>query len=237
MGLTAFAAAGRARTLGSPGEPGRLRQRAALLFEIFGTLTMLHGIRVQVRGRIPRGPALLAANHLSYIDPVAVGSLLPCVPVSKIEVSGWPVVGAFARRLGVLFVDRSSRGSGTRVAWEAARALREGLPVLNFPEGTTTAGNGVLPFRAGLFGVARRAGVPVLPIHLAYEPVRAAWIGADTFLPHYLRIAGESEVLARVSFGDPILPETCSSATGLAEAARTRVTELAGSAHVPAASS
>jgi 1-acyl-sn-glycerol-3-phosphate acyltransferase len=170
---------------------------------------------------------------VSWLDPLVVASAVDCVPVSKSDVAGWPLVGRFASAFGVLFVDRGDVGGGIRVLRQAARALAGGLCVLNFPEGTTTAGDRVLPFSRGLFGLAARAGVPVVPVALAYAPRDLAWTGQATFLPHYLRLAAGGAARARVRFGAPLPPGR--PAAVLAGDAREAVAALLGARHAAAA--
>jgi 1-acyl-sn-glycerol-3-phosphate acyltransferase len=198
----AWQTAARLRRLGAGAEA---EDRALCLRDGARRFLDLHGIEVRLSGPIPEGPALLASNHVSWLDPLVVAGLVPCVPISKMDVSGWPVIGAIVQELGVVFTQRDDRRSGVRVLRAARAAFGHGLPVLNFPEGTTTRGASVLPFRKGLFGVAREAGVPVVPVALAYDPVDLAWVGDDSFLPHYLRLAGGGRARARVRFG-PALP-------------------------------
>ncbi len=225
-GLSALAAAGRMRQLRKASSNAARRERALLLRDFFAELVRLHRIEVHASGPVPLGPALLASNHVSYLDPIVIGSLVPCVPISKLDVAVWPIIGGLARELGVLFVERSDRHSGMRVMRGAARAFAERLAVLNFPEGTTTTGESVLPFKDGLFGLASRAGVPVVPVSVAYDAPLAAWIGEQSFLPHYFRIAGEERVRVRLRFGAAIPHARHASATELARSARDRVGEM-----------
>ncbi len=220
--------------------PDARRERARLMHDLCSGVTALHGLEVHVEGGIPWGPCVVASNHVSWLDPIILCGLAPCVPISKLDVSGWPVVGSLARELGGLFVDRRDARSGARVLRGAARALEDGLPVLNFPEGTTTRGDRVLPFRGGVFALARSAAVLVVPVAIAYDPPELAWVGDDTFLPHYLRLAGSPGARARVQFGSPIASRSYATAAELAAAARARVEGLLAGpgqrgAHGPAA--
>jgi 1-acyl-sn-glycerol-3-phosphate acyltransferase len=109
--------------------------------------------------------------------------------------------------------------------------LYQGASVLSFPEGTTSDGDGVQPFRAGLFAVARRDRVPVAPVSIAYDDRRMAWTGDAAFVPHYLRFAAAGGTVARVRFGPPMDGSSFGSAGELARAARGRVESLLRKRH------
>jgi 1-acyl-sn-glycerol-3-phosphate acyltransferase len=179
-----------------------------------------------VTGPIPAGPVVLVANHVSYLDPVVLVGLVPAVPISKREISHWPLIGGVARRHGVLFVDRSDAGSGARALRGARRALASGISVLNFPEGTTSGGEQVLPFRRGIFGLARHARVPVVPVSLRFDDPDLAWHGDALFLPHYAKLLARRDVTVRVRFGGPLTPERYGSAADLADEARAAVEHM-----------
>ena len=110
-----------------------------------------------------------------------------------------------------------------RGAW---RALAGGATVLNFPEGTTTDGRGVGPFRRGIFGLALLANAAIVPARVSYDDDRVPWFGGQTFAPHYWRLSGVSRVGARVRFGDPIAPGPHDRAEDLAQRAREAVAAL-----------
>jgi len=216
--------AGRARRAG--GDAAARWARAAVLADASRRVLALHGVTVRASGPLPVRPVLLAANHVSYLDPLAVAAWVACAPISKADLAHWPVFGAVARRTGVLFHERGDARSGMKVMREARRALEQGLPVLNFPEGTTSAGAGPLPFRPGLFGVARRAGVPVVPVAIACHPPELAWVGDATFVPHFLALAAREASEVRLTFGPPLRPEAYASAHDLAAAARACVSAM-----------
>jgi 1-acyl-sn-glycerol-3-phosphate acyltransferase len=235
MGLATLAAAARLRLLRFTSRFSSeraasirdgARERALVLRDASRRMLALHGIELDASGPLPLGPAILAANHVSWLDPLVVASLLPCVPISKGDVSAWPVVGGIARELGVVFVTRGNARSGMRVLRATQVALGHGLPVLNFPEGTTTRGESVLPFRKGVFGIARSAGVPVVPVALAYDPPELAWVGDDTFLPHWLKLASSRRARAFARLGAPIPAPEFGSALELARTARAEVARL-----------
>jgi 1-acyl-sn-glycerol-3-phosphate acyltransferase len=180
----------------------------------------LHGVEVVSSGSPPAGPAVIAANHLSYLDPLVVSSVAPCVSIAKGETVEWPLIGRGLCALGVIFVQRSSVNSGAVTLRRALRALRGGASVLNFPEGTTSDGRDVASFRRGVFGLGRLAGTPIVPTRIRFDDAGVAWYGGETFLPHYWRVARAPRVVARVAFGEPILPRPSDDPADLA--ARTR---------------
>jgi 1-acyl-sn-glycerol-3-phosphate acyltransferase len=164
----------------------------------------IHGVRIDVRGPRPSTPSLLAANHVSYLDPIAVMAIHPCLPAAKKQVADWPVFGSLARAGGIHFIDRGNRADGARVVRAFTATLEAGTSALNFPEGTTSDGEKTLPFRPGGFAAARIAGAPVVPVALRYEPRSLAWTGSATFVPHYLTFCAERTSTVRVRFGEPI---------------------------------
>jgi lyso-ornithine lipid O-acyltransferase len=100
------------------------------------------------------------------------------------------------------------------------------VPILNFPEGTTTEGNGCLRFRRGIFGVARLSGVPVTPLGIRLDSPELCWVGGALFLPHYLKTASRPHTRVRIEVGDAIDPGRYAHADALAREARARVSEL-----------
>lgn len=180
----------------------------------------LHGVQVVVRGRPPAAPAVIVGNHLGYLDPPALASVAPAIPIAKRELSRWPVVGELVREHRVLLVDRDDPYSGARVLRSALAHLASGASVLAFPEGTTTRGDRVLPFKRGIFGVARRLGAPVAPVAVRYSPAELAWVGDTWFLPHYLGMTAHRAARVELTFGALLDPRSAASPAALAEAAR-----------------
>jgi 1-acyl-sn-glycerol-3-phosphate acyltransferase len=223
-GATVTRLAARARAIRRSGD--RARDRASALRDGCRAVLNHHGIEVELEGLPPPGPVLLACNHVSWLDPIVVAAIAPCAPISKLDVRGWPVVGALAGRLGVIFHDRGSPRSGLMVLRQAEAALRNQVALLNFPEGTTTDGAGVLRFHKGLFGLAQRLGVAVVPVAVRYLPADLAWTGDATFVPHYLRLAARGRSRVRLRFGTPMRPGEHPTARTLAEAAHARVAAL-----------
>jgi 1-acyl-sn-glycerol-3-phosphate acyltransferase len=185
-----------------------------------GAIGRAHELVVTTRGEVPRGRALVVANHVSYLDPLAILPHCPALPLAKSEVAGWPVIGSIGAALGVMYVARDEALGRARTLRRVHDVLAAGAAVLNFPEGTTTAGDRVLPFWRGTFGIAQRLGVPVVPVTICYDDPDLAWFGGAAFVPHYLRVAARRRVTATVVFGAPMLPRTGEPAEAMAARAR-----------------
>jgi 1-acyl-sn-glycerol-3-phosphate acyltransferase len=161
-----------------------------------------------VYGPVPsRG--LVVANHLSYLDIAIVSAAMPCFFVSKTEVGRWPYFGRAARTGGTIFIDRSSRASTTEVAQQISERLRLQIPVLLFPEGTSSDGSQVLRFHSSLFEPAVAAAAPVTAAAVRYvledgsAERELCWFDDALFLPHLWKALGTAGLSAEVRFGEP----------------------------------
>ncbi len=125
------------------------------------------GIHVEASGA-PPAEGLVVSNHLSYMDVLVYSSLFPCLFVSKQEVGRWPVFGAFATMAGTIYVDRDRSAENREAVSSMEQALGAGLPVVLFPEGTSSNGDAVLPFRSPFFEPAVRAGAVVTTAAIGY---------------------------------------------------------------------
>lgn len=156
------------------------------------------GMRVVASGAPPRGPVVLVANHMSYVDIVALMTQCPAVFVAKSEVAGWPGIGWIARRIGTLFIERARVRDILRIVDGMRDALERGDPVAFFPEATTTSGRDVAPFKSSLFEAAARTGAPVVCATLHFvtdDPAdhptdRICWWGDMTFADHLYALLG-----------------------------------------------
>ncbi len=168
------------------------------------------GVRVTVDGHASVARGLLVANHLSWLDIVVTLATWRCAFVAKREVRAWPVIGTFADALGVVWIDRSRLRDVRRVLPLLERTLREGATVMLFPEGTTTDGHQVLPFRSALFQAARAADVPIVPLafsaHSDHGDASAlSWVGSETLVANVPRVAALRGAAIRVAVETPRL--------------------------------
>jgi 1-acyl-sn-glycerol-3-phosphate acyltransferase len=180
-------------------------------------MLVLMGIQVEIVGNPPSGGSGLAvSNHLGYADIPVLGSILPVTFVSKKEVGRWPVIGLLSNIAGTVYVDRNNRGGAGEFVREARERISAGERVLVFPEGTSTRGDDILPFKSVPFAaVAGLSGCTVLPLHvdvveIGGEPVvgslrdAVSWHGDAAFVPHAFRMLGLRGIRYRVVIGSPI---------------------------------
>ncbi|WDP91684.1 MAG: 1-acyl-sn-glycerol-3-phosphate acyltransferase [Desulfobacter sp.] len=163
-------------------------------------------IHIRVKGRVPGQGMLVVANHRSYLDIVVILSQMEAAFLAKAELKTWPVFGYAAQKGNTVFVERGDAASRARARQALADRIHDGVTVVIFPEGTTTAGPGLLPFKNGIFNTAAQQGIPVVPVAVTYDNPEAAWIGNDFFIPHFIRIFKSSPLKARLTFG-PVLEE------------------------------
>lgn len=169
-------------------------------------LRVLH-VRIEVNGDLPTS-GLIVSNHLSYLDILTFSTVFPCVFVSKKEVRSWPVFGLLAHLAGTRFLDRARQVDAHRVKNEVQEALEAGTRVVVFPEGTSSDGSSVLPFKPALFeAVAGRQTVTAA--HLRYSVTRGdvvndvCYWGDMTFFPHLLRLLSKPTIGVHLSLGQP----------------------------------
>jgi 1-acyl-sn-glycerol-3-phosphate acyltransferase len=187
--------------------PQNLRAaRAAWLQRTARAHLKIFGGSVNVSGEIPRS-GLLVSNHLSYLDIVMIGAVTPAVFVSKAEVRRWPVFGTLARLGGTIFIQREHRLQVGEVNREIETALADGALAVIFPEGTSSNGETVLPFRAPLLEPALRGGHEIFLACIQYElddgdaKTEVCYWGDHSFFPHLLNLLGKKSVRATLRFG------------------------------------
>jgi 1-acyl-sn-glycerol-3-phosphate acyltransferase len=163
------------------------------------------GIRLQVEGAPNAGGTLIVANHISWLDIMAVHAVIPQARfVSKADVKHWPLLSRLVTAGGTLYLERERKRDALRVVHLMAEALSAGQTVAVFPEGTTSDGRTLLPFHGNLLQAAIGAGVPVQPIALRYSDTTSAisdaveFVGETTLLRSLWQVANGEGVVAHV---------------------------------------
>lgn len=172
------------------------------------------GVRVRVEGAPRRGGVLLVGNHVSWLDIIVLGGLMPLCFVAKSEVAGWPVFGLLAKLKRCVFIERDRRLQSGEQAETIAGRLAAGEAVVLFPEGSTGDSVRLLPFRSSLLGATRLAeAVAVQPFAIRYthrsglrigriERPSIIWVGDMELLPHFKAILEGGPIDVVVRFGE-----------------------------------
>src|SRR5207249_11430411 len=156
-------------------------------------------------GNIPSS-GLLVSNHLSYLDVLVLAALSPCTFVAKREVKHWPVFGWFARLAGTVFVQRERPAQAAIAAGEIEAPLRTGVLVVLFPEGTSSGGDTILPFKSSLLEPAVQRTCPITAGLIQYELAEGdareevCYWRDMTMVPHLLNLLSKRSIRAFLSF-------------------------------------
>ncbi|HXF79574.1 MAG TPA: lysophospholipid acyltransferase family protein [Usitatibacter sp.] len=211
-------------------------RRRALLGWWSGKLLRILNVTTRVEGEPPgaheRG-ALVAANHVSWLDIFLVSSVRPTRFIAKSEIRDWGIVGWIADRAGTLFVRRDQLRDTARINALVHEALAGGDCVGLFPEGITTEGDVLLRFHTALFEPAVANQAHVHPAAIRYERPdgslcrEVSFRGERTFTQSISLIIGEPAVVARISFA-PIVETRGAHRREVAGAAQARIASLLG---------
>ena len=202
---------------------------------------LIFRIKVQIEGVVPRDiqQTIFVSNHLSYLDIPVIGSVLRASFVAKEDVSGWPVFGFLSNMQQTAFISRQRNKAGD-VQGNLDALLKDGKSLILFPEGTSTDGQSVFPFKSSLFSIAVGHSQPhlnIVPftinmIRVDGRPVLAqedrdtyAWhLKMDTPLEKHLwHFAKTDGAIIRLVFSPSILPNSHGDRKELAKACQEAV--------------
>lgn len=166
-------------------------------------------MRVFSYGDAVREPVLYVANHISWIDIIALAGIVPADFIAKQEVRGWPLIGWLAEVGGTLFVRRGDFAATRGMEQQMVARLTLSRSLILFPEGTTTLGDIPKPFRPRLYQAAIRAGVPVQPVAISYRgsPAvrnRIAFLGQQGLLENLWMLLGMQSIPVTLRLMPPL---------------------------------
>ena len=184
-------------------------QKALMRWEMSFCLFLL-GVRLTVRGQAATQPALIVANHISWLDILVIGSVVSSCFLSKAEVQSWPIIGKITVRYGTIFIQRGQDSPIVRK--KITQRLSNNISVTLFPEGTTSNGASVRPFFPRLMATAIETNTLIQPLTLQYrnEGKRsedAPFTRDQSLLSHAIKLMKKKHIDATLCFANTIDPQ------------------------------
>jgi 1-acyl-sn-glycerol-3-phosphate acyltransferase len=174
-------------------------------------LLAILGLQIRVTG-VPMANGMIVANHISWLDNVAIHAAHFCRFIAKSDIKTWPLIGYLTDQAGMLFIERTRRRDAHRMVEVVATRLQAGDCVAVFPEGTTGEGRELLPFHANMIQSAIHANARVQPVAIRYIDTASgeqcfapSFIGDDTLLQSVWRTLRAKPMTAVLVFGEPEL--------------------------------
>jgi len=179
---------------------------------------LILGIRAEVTGEkelLREKGIFFVSNHLSYIDGITISSLAPVVFIGKSDLKSWPLFGLLSTLSYTIFVDRISPANIHEEIARIESFLNQGLNIIMFPEGTSTDGGRLLPFKSSFFKVALDTESPLVPLAIKYTRINGQdldeqnkdhvfWYGEMDFLPHFIKVLGLNSIELKIKVCGPI---------------------------------
>jgi 1-acyl-sn-glycerol-3-phosphate acyltransferase len=223
--------------------PFALIHRRIWPHNVFNIVTRFHrfllwllNITVYKQGVIATTPPVFfVANHTSYLDILILGSLLPASFVAKAEVASWPLFGYLSRLQNTLYIERRSTRAAAQRS-QLTQHLADKKSLILFPEGTSSDGLAVLPFKSSLFSIVDEAphAVTIQPVSVTCTAFRGrplslverdlfAWYGEMTLTPHLWAMFKTGGFTVQVVFHPPVSPDEFENRKMLAAACQEKV--------------
>ncbi|MCX7704966.1 MAG: 1-acyl-sn-glycerol-3-phosphate acyltransferase [bacterium] len=194
--------------------PGRNRRKHIVAnCSYFCRLALkLLGINIRINSNFSPGGKtyLIVSNHVSYLDVLLIASILPASFITSVEISKDIFLGTLAKFGGSIFVERRKKTRLMRDLESVSKVLKDGVSVVLFPEGTSTNGETILPFKKTLFRSALYCGVEILPVCIRYISIEGApvnrgnrdlifWYGDMKFFPHFVHLLKLQTIKAEIN--------------------------------------
>lgn len=182
-----------------------------IIFRIWARwFVKLSNMKIEIIGTPPGSPFLLVCNHLSYTDIPTIRAVVEGVYVAKGEIESWFAAGKIVHDMGNIYINRNNKRDIPRANSEVLTTLERGEGVIIFPEGTSTKGEKVLPFKSSFLDFAAQTNLPVHYASISYrtpldEPppsYSVCWWDETSFIEHLWRFFQLREVTALITFGE-----------------------------------
>lgn len=166
-------------------------------------------VKVEVKGKPPKAPFFLVSNHLSYLDIIPIYLTLKCTFIARKDIRSWPVIGFIVQTMGIIFIDRQKKFDVSRVNKIISESLNQYQGIVLFPEGTTSDGRDVLPFRPPLLEHPAASELEVHYCTITYKTEEndlpasesICWWGDISFPAHMYKLAGTRGIYCTITFG------------------------------------
>lgn len=198
-------------------------------------LLVILGVRLQVDNPPARLPmkGLMVGNHSSWVDIFVANSVQPVRFIAKSEIKKWPLLGTLVSSVGTLYVERGNRHAITSTNKEITEAAKNGDLVGLYPEGTTTDGTYILPFKSNLFQPAIDNEMHMYPLGVTYTQggvyaANAAYEGDTSLMQSLWQIVSNGTITAHARYGSVIPCAQFNSRQELAKVAQDAVARLIG---------
>lgn len=188
------------------------------------TMCKILGLKINILGKIDHhGPVLYASNHISWLDIIILGGQLKNASfIAKSEMAQWGFLGTLCKLHKTIFVNRGRRTDAKRQADVLTSRIQEGHSLILFPEGTSTDGGRVVPFKSSLFSVAERADdasehtLHIQPVTIAFTELNGipmvrsqrplvAWLGDVELFDHLRQFLAQARTVVTVEFHKPTM--------------------------------
>ena len=177
---------------------GKKKMRQKLQTAVYQATIKIWRIKITQIGQLAPPPAMIIANHCSYLDVAFIGSLGAMRFTPKSEVKNWFLIGRVVRAFDVIFIDRNPKRT-QQVKQELQQAMQQGGRLCIFPEGTTNNGLELKPFKSSMFSLINDPQINLQPIAIKYKSVdgtpmnpqiweNIAWFGDAALIPHMWRL-------------------------------------------------
>jgi len=199
--------------------PAKKRLLTTYVVHLFGKIaTFTLGIKVNIRGRkdlLKKRGQFFICNHLSYIDGIVATGLAPLVFIAKADVRKWPFFGFFTFLSDTIFVNRTNPSNIQKEIKKMVSFLNDGINVILFPEGTSTNGEKLLPFKSSFFAAPLEANAAAVPLVITYKSINSQaineknrdfvyWYGSMPFLPHLLGVLKLDSIVLDIKVCEPL---------------------------------
>jgi len=207
-----------------------------LLLGLLKVKVRTHGASAAKAGS--EAPHLIVANHVSWTDIPALNTSGRLCFLAKREVSTWPIISTFAHLQRTVFVDRGKRKSILEANAAMAERMRDHIPIVLFPEGTTHDGTQVGHFHSSHFGAIRdiflrtsgEKALRVQPIAIRYSASHAAWCGDALLLPHLMGLINGETITCELLYCEPLLFDGSADRKALAQECSRRIEAMLATA-------